>query len=438
MERDERQELRAASDEVGGWIERARSVLAGRAHVEAAGSHAVAQLRHAVVEIRHDGRLRWRVLPLRQRDEEPLGLIAHERQLPVMTPTESELLDRLLDETASSVRQSRTATGARRLVVGGKRRQAGAEAARYLRAYRDWAIAVNLAGLIERSAPAALPVHGRVSTEEALSDWVGLAPRLRDLGRSQEALPVATVAHLRDAVQTIEGALRREQRYRADAVKAAEELRRHEVERLLQDMPVARLKEATRDRLRITPLTDAGITTVQAVLAHGSRLEHLPGIGPTTATRMRGAAQTLWQTTYDEMPVRIDLKDRSRAATELLRRLSAWDAMRQTKGATTDLAWTESLAPLAEKLDAEVSHLLLLSEEPSSASFHEAVEAVTSRGRSLTSSQGQRGRAGTLGRLPPTTRRLLRDAVGTRLPDRRRGEDPRRPPRPHRRCGAPP
>ncbi|WP_404348965.1 DEAD/DEAH box helicase [Phycicoccus jejuensis] len=267
-------------------------------------------------------------------------------------------------------------------------------AARYLRAYRDWAIAVNLAGLIERSAPAALPAHRRVSSGDALSDWVGLAPHLRDLGRSQEALPVATVAHLRDAVQTIEGALRREERYRADVLKAAEELRRHEVERLLQDMPVVRLKEATRDRLRITPLTDAGIATVKDVLAHGNRLEHLPGIGPTTATRMRGAAQTLWQTTYDEMPVRIDLKNRSRAATELLRRLSAWDAMRQTKGATTDLAWTESLAPLAQELDSEVSHLLLLSEEPSSASFHEAVEAVTSRGRSLTTAKVSGGAQG--------------------------------------------
>lgn len=60
---------------------------------------------------------------------------------------------------------------------------------------------------------------------------------------------------------------------------------------------------------------------MQAVLDHGAYLEYLPGIAATTATRMRGAAQTLWQTTYDEMPVRVDIKNRTAEATELLRRL---------------------------------------------------------------------------------------------------------------------
>jgi len=120
---------------------------------------------------------------------------------------------------------------------------------------------------------------------------------------------------------------------------------------------VERLKEATRDRLRIGPLTGAGLNTVQAVLDRGNLVSHLPGIGATTATRMRGAAQTLWQTTYDETPVRIDIKSRTPEATELLRRISAWDAIRQTRDATTDLALKEPLTPLAHALDHQVKHM---------------------------------------------------------------------------------
>lgn len=138
-------------------------------------------------------------------------------------------------------------------------------------------------------------------------------------------------------------------------------------------MPVDRLRDATRDRLRVGPLTDAGITTVQAVLDRGASLQHLPGIGATTATRMRGAVHTLWQMTYDEMPVRVDIKNRTRATAELLRRLSAWDAMRKTKGATTDLARAAASTPLANAVNGKVTHLVVFPASSQVADFREAV-----------------------------------------------------------------
>ena len=383
MERIERQELRAVSDEVGGWVEQARSALSARAKVETAGSGAVDHLRHAVVEVRHGGHLAWRVLPLRRGDGGQLALIARQRHLPPMTARETDLLNRLLGETAKAVTDGKTATSGRRFFSSGKKREAGEQSARYLRVYREWALQADIPGVIQRVAPS--PEHPRqeIPLADALSEWVGLAPRLSALGRRQEPLPATVVSDLPDAVETIEQALRREESFRSDAQQAGEALRRHDVNHLLEDMPVGRLKEATRDRLRIGPLTDAGITTVKAVLEQGGALEYLPGIGATTATRMQGAAQTLWQTTYDEMPVRIELKDRSRQATELLRRLGAWDAMRKTKSATTDLAWTTALTPLARALDNNVTQLLLLSDGRSTAEFHEAVEAVTRRARSI-------------------------------------------------------
>ena len=116
---------------------------------------------------------------------------------------------------------------------------------------------------------------------------------------------------------------------------------------MLAEMPIERIKEVTRDRLRIKPLTEAGILTIQAILDSEDGLEYLPGIGETTASRILGAAQTLRQTTYDEMPVRIDIKNRTSETTELLRSLSRWDVMRRTAGATSDLALAEALTPLA-------------------------------------------------------------------------------------------
>ncbi len=125
--------------------------------------------------------------------------------------------------------------------------------------------------------------------------------------------------------------------YRSAAHKAGEKVRRAETQRILQEMPVDALRSATRDRLRLGILAEAKISTVQEVLDLGLTLQALPGVGETSARRMLGAAQTLWQTTYDEMPVRIDINNRHPETTQLLRCLAEWDSCRQTRGASADL-----------------------------------------------------------------------------------------------------
>ena len=180
-----------------------------------------------------------------------------------------------------------------------------------------------------------------------------------------------------------------------DAEKRLAARRRAETRALLTEMSVERLKEATRDRLRFGPLTDAGITTVQSVLELGDRLQQVPGIGATTATRMRGAAQTLWQTTYDEMPTRIDIKNRTSHTTELLRCLSAWDAVRKTKGATADLARVEELTPLARALDWKVTHVAVFHNktEPLSG-LYDDVATVIRRAHIISETSGPKGATG--------------------------------------------
>lgn len=103
---------------------------------------------------------------------------------------------------------------------------------------------------------------------------------------------------------------------------------------------------------------------------------------------MQGAAQTLWQTTHDEMPVRVDIRNRTSEATELLRCLGAWGAMRKIRGATSDLALAEALTPLALALDETVSHIAVLSSARSVTEFRESVQAVARLARQIADAGG--------------------------------------------------
>ena len=375
MERDERQQLRTVTDELAGWVDQARSVVTHRATVDGAAGDAIGALRHAVNDVRRNGTVEWRALLLNDGDGRLLGAVARQAHQPPLAAEESLALNRLTTDVSKALHDVKSVVGARRFFSGGKKRDAGQASADFLIQFRQWGSANGVPQLLGRIYKKGdkLP---EVSSVDALADWVGLRAHLSDLGSSPEMFASADVAELPAAIKIIESALKSEVRFRSDALLAGNAVRKVEVRRLISEMPVDRLKDATRDRIRIGPLMDAGITTVQAVLDHGASLEYLPGIGATTATRMRGAAQTLWQTTYDEMPVRIDIKTRTNEATQLLRRLDAWDAMRKTKSATTDLARHAALTPLANAVDKSLTHLIVFSVASQVADFREAVNAV--------------------------------------------------------------
>ncbi len=360
MERNDKQQLRVITAEVSTWINQANTAREHRATIEPAARSAASALRGSAVAVNRSGAALCRALPLRTSDEDLLGKLAAETALTPLTVAEERLLQVLQSDAAVAVKEIRENSGLRRFVRGSKKRAAGRDAAEFLAEYRDGAVNADVTGILARLAGPSAP--DRVDTSEALSDRVGLAQRLSDFGRYSEILTAAAAAKLPTAITAVEQALKDETTSRNLAENAGNEVRRAETQALLAEMPVERLKEATRDRLRVNALTDAGITTVQGVLELGDRLEQLPGIGGTTATRLRGAAQTLWQTTYDEMPTRIDIKNRTPSTTELLRRLSAWDATRKIKGAGADLARVEELAPLARALGRDVRHLVLFAD----------------------------------------------------------------------------
>lgn len=382
MDRDERQRLSATSLEVSQWLSRARSVLARRSKMETSGDKAVAALRQSAVGVWCDGRLAWRVIPLRPDDSSRLAKAARQACLPAISLEEQNAIEGLLTNVAAALDDAKAVMGVRRFFLSSKARQTGVVASKYLDGYRQWALTAGVPFLLERLSrsddePSEVPLSA------ALQDWVGLSPRIADLGNSQDILSATTAASLPKAIETINNALRQEERLRAEATAAGQAVRKQEVRRLLVEMPVERLKQATRDRLRIGSLLENGIVTVQAVLEHGARLSHLPGIGATTATRLHGAARTLWQTTYDETPVRIDIKNRTHLTGELLRRLAVWGAVRQIQGTARDLAVKDSLTPLAQALDHSVSHLVVLACDRQASEFTEATEALIQRAQQV-------------------------------------------------------
>lgn len=390
MQREERGRLRSISDEVNQWVTHGQTWLNHRARVAQAGDQVVAAVRATAVKVNLGGRT-WRLTPLRVGDSDLLGRIAAQTQLPQLPPDTEQMLQRLTTETAAAVRDAKAALGLRRIFVSSTKRDTGEVAALHLVAYRDWAVSTGVPTLLDglsRSTQTAAP---QVSAADALADWVGLRPRLLGPNDRADLVPVGALGNLPAALRVIDAALSREAQFRKDASAAGEKVRRVGVWQILSEMPVERLKDATRDRLRVGPLTDAGIRTVQGVIDRSAQLETLPGIGATTAARMRGAANALWQVTRDEMPVRIDIKKRTPETTELLRRLQAWDTIREAKGATTDLALKDALAPLAARLALDVSHLLVVSPSRPVSDLLEAVAAIHRRARQLHATSGADG-----------------------------------------------
>jgi hypothetical protein len=383
MDRGERQQLRLLSDELSGWVELATPI---REHRLGIASHAVAAeagLRRSVVEIHSQGEVAWRVMLLRPQDRKSLSQLTAYRSLPRISASTNDALKKLTGEVASALRDVQVLLGARRFFSSASSREKAATAADFVTKFH--------AGLAENDVPARLNelatreplAPGVVAVDDALSDRVGLAITMGNLGGSAELLPVDVFAGLRQAQSRFANAAAELAAHRVAAVNAGTEVRRVEAARIVGGMTVDRLKDATSGRLSTAPLTDAGITTVLQVINAGN-LQYLPGIGPTLATRIKGAAQTLWQTTYDEMPVRVDIKRRSPEATELLRQLRIWDATRRNVGGTDDLNLAHELGPLSAALTSSVTHAVVFCSSGTTATgLVESVERLRQRAQRL-------------------------------------------------------
>ncbi|REE04230.1 DEAD/DEAH box helicase [Citricoccus muralis] len=375
----DRATLQRTISEVASWMQRAAALLGRRTQIMMDSTEANRRLSSAVLDLRpqdpqHQPTEYWRALPLGPDDGAHLAALARLRALPPIAAHEEEALASLAGGREQEIIQAQKLLGLRRLITFGQARHQAEQAARRLNDYRLWAHTQGLPQLLDRLEQ--LPtIAASMPSKDALHPGIGLLRHLPELGIAPELMPAEDIARLPRAIAALEEALRREAERRAAAHRAGVVVRDGEARALLDTMDVERLKDATADRLSTGPLLEAGITTVLQVWDRGAELEALDGVGKTTATRLRGAARTLWDLAVDGTGLRLDPAERTDATTELLRRTRAWEQLLPLRRATAGVALAEALAPLAHA-QAPGHPVLLAPRARTAAQFREAVPAV--------------------------------------------------------------
>ncbi|QNG35565.1 ATP-dependent helicase [Geodermatophilaceae bacterium NBWT11] len=353
----EKAELTEATAIVSGWVAAAGRVSSARQGVLSAAAQADSQLRSRLVDVPHGKTVGWRVLVLGREDGQLLASLAAAERLPPLTKDDAATMSLFAEAIPRAIDRSRGAVGLGRLFRGSAAKQAADEAAQYvMRVHAEGnrkGISRHLTKLKNDTNSPTVAVH------DALSPDVGLSRRLAPVSRKQALESATPFAQLPGVLRTLSNLAQLEAARRQSVVASGHEVRADETKALVASMPVERLKDATRDRLRVNALLDAGIRTVQQVLDSEARLQRLPGVGVKTADRMVGAAMALWQATYDDMPARLDMKRRSPAATTLLRDLAAWDAVRRTMADGSQLPDLAALRTLASAVGPRATHLVV-------------------------------------------------------------------------------
>ncbi|WBB51179.1 DEAD/DEAH box helicase [Verrucosispora sp. WMMA2044] len=435
MDKAEREELRRLVADFRRWGQLATTAKNWHRAVQHAAGSAEATMRARSVLVDRSGKPAWRVLPLGDSDRDIVRRLRERAMLPATTNADRALLRLLTDDAPRAVTDLAPMLDVRRYLTGPARRQSAATAATFLRhRYAEVTAAEGPERLAQLGVHTAPPDPARNGLDDLLDPALrfallterpgsdpaerrgsepagrrgsepagrrgsepagrrgsepagrrGFEPELAGrVGWEPELVDRSVFGGLPAALAAIDKVVAGEAKYRSAAREAGEQVRHREVQRILRDMPVEAVRTVTRDRFRLGPLTDAGVTTVQDVLHRGATLQALPGVGETSARRLIGAAHTLRQTTYDDTPVRIDVDHRHPETTHLLRCLAEWDAHRRTHGAAADLERAAELAPLGGTIDRRTSHLLVVPTRGLAASgLRESIEIVERRAELL-------------------------------------------------------
>ncbi|GAA1907347.1 DEAD/DEAH box helicase [Streptomyces sodiiphilus] len=380
MEREARQHLRGVVEEISGWRKLAVQIVEQREPVETAAEDAARRLLGRVTSLGTGSSVAWRVLQLTPSDADLVTSLARRQALPELSAPVQQGIHQLTGDADRALTAVRALFGARRMFSGKSRKNEAGQAAAYLMSLHEQVASTRLVAGLEGLAARDRSAFPAVGLPAVLDDTVGFSHRL---GTRAELVERHELDTARTALAAMEQALHRESEFRTAVSAAGDAVRQAEVRKLLAEVPVERLKDATSGQLRINALIDAGIGNVQQVLDQRSRIRSLPGVGETTGNRMVGAARTIWQTTLDEMPVRIDIKNRTQATTKLLTAMRAWDAARSIRSATADLAAADAVRPLLQSLDPQASHVVLVPQARTVAELRAALAAVERRGTLL-------------------------------------------------------
>lgn len=382
MTPEERRQARAAADEVRGWVDRARRILFLRTQVTEAADKAAAAARRDLVDLHVDGSVAWRALPLGTRSRPMLIDLAREVALGELSADDAAVLGQLSRDLPNTLDAAQAAGGLRRLFSGRARRESADTALANLADYRDRA-ASKVPDRLERLELRIDSPAPDVPVGDALSAHVGLAARLGQDREGAEVITAGELAGLHEALSAIMQAADIDRVTRAAVAAAADEVRADEVKRMLSQMPVERLRDAANGQIRTSAVAAAGLRTVQDVLDNGKMLMYAAGVGDKTKDRVRAAARTIRQITFDETPVRIDIQTKTAPAAALLSRLREWDAVRRALGDPRALARSAQLTALSRALDPSVSHVVAFPGTEAVSSLRTSIRYAVTRWQSL-------------------------------------------------------
>ncbi|CAN7328267.1 DEAD/DEAH box helicase [Mycolicibacterium frederiksbergense] len=376
-------------DALKGWVKSAQQVISSRNNVHADARDATARLLGRGATAGKSSAARWHFIPMFPDDDVAIRKIAGNATLPVVTYDDKRHLQLLTNEVAQALKDLQAVTGFGRLLLFGETRDKARKAERLLPNYYKSLHGVDLRGVMERATPRDDPRIAAMRTDDALAPWIGFVQALPCAGKGSTVEQAATFSKLPHAVAAIRKAAAAEAKLRKAALDAGNAVRDMETDLMLAEMAVERLKEATRDSIRVASLIENGLTSVKHVLDRESQLESLNGIGEMSARRIRGAARTLRQTTRDEMPMRIDIKNRTSEHTEFLRRIREWNAHRAVAPSSADVDLAEELAPVAAAIDKTVTHAIVVPiAQATVEAFTEAVDALARSARRIAEAKG--------------------------------------------------
>ncbi|MBM0123462.1 DEAD/DEAH box helicase [Pimelobacter simplex] len=382
MNRQERQHVRAVADQVATWSETATQLLNDRRAVEGAGSNASGELLRRLQASSRSQTAPWRFIPLIPADGDLVAALARARAMPAPTKQTARFLDQVSSpRIKGAVVDARSVLGAKRFFSGSQRKDAATEATATLTSVHRSVGDSDALPEIDRLQAWLTSPRKPFNASAVLSPEVGFVGMLP---AGAEVIDRRSFQAAERALAAIDGAQRNEQDFRKKVIAWADAVRQAEARRMVQEMPVERLRDATSGQLRTGALASAGIRTVQQVLSHGDRILGLPGVGATTGTRMLGAARAIWKTTLDEMPVRIDFKNRGAEASNLVMAMRAWDAVRSISRQTTLLAAADQLRPIITSLGAETTFLVVVPNKQAVQQLKEQLAVLEAGGAVLT------------------------------------------------------
>lgn len=388
MDKRERQELQGMCAEASAWFESARALRADRGRIEAIAADTITALSRRAITVNRDASPAWTIIPLDDLADRPLVRnLANRANLRPLGQGDEEALA-FLTRGIPPMLQAVAGLLSRRFFVGRARREAGDKAVPELRSGIAWG---RTSGIVRRLAYLAesQPVFSpsTATLEDLLDDRLGFIAGAQKRFGTEPALQSidrATIAHLPSAVRAIKAAVESEASVRKAALSAGNAVREAETRDLLVEIPVEQIKKATADRLRIEPLKEVGIRTIQDVLDNKHQISGIRGVGEMTERQVIAAAQNIRKTTYDEMPVRININKRSTEATRLLKCLAKWDATRRTRGAESDIVRARELTALAGALRVDTTHALVFQRQGHTAPIlMDSIEAVIRRAELL-------------------------------------------------------